>query len=205
MKRMAYYILFLWIFLSTFTNSVGQVKLRSMVAFNYSYGITTASLNSFIPNQPFHGVNGDYRYFYKRNLSFGFHTGWNSFKRQFPRQVFETNKGTVSAIQTRFFYSFPLMVTAHYYLRSSKFIMPYIGGGLGPTLVNYSKWYSIVNFRDKSIQFGIAPEIGVIIPFKKSGLGLNLAGRYNEVFYSHEEIRNVRYFELIAGIYFGYF
>lgn len=205
MKRTIRFILFLWIIFVAIGNSIGQIKLRSFVAFNYSYGIPVGSLNTYIPDKPFQGVNADYRYFCKRNLSLGFHTGWNSFKVVLPRQVFETDKGTVSAVQTRFFYSFPLLFTAHYYLRSSKHVMPYVGGGVGPVLVNYEKWYSVVNFKDRTIHFGIAPEVGVIIPFKNSGLGLNIAGRYNEVFYSHNEVKNVRYFELMAGLYFGYF
>jgi opacity protein-like surface antigen len=83
--------------------------------------------------------------------------------------------------------------------------MPYVGGGVGPVLVNYEKWFSVVNFKDRTVRFGLAPEVGVIIPFKNSGLGLNIAGRYNEVFYSHDLVQNVRYFELMAGLYFGYF
>lgn len=197
--------LFMLMAMLSFAPAFGQVLLKSLVAFNYSYGKASGDLNTFIPRKSFRGANFDYRYFYKRELSFGFQTGWNSFKKKFPRAVFETDKGTLSAVQTRYFYTFPFLLNIDYYLRSSHYIMPYVGGGLGPYLVNYEKWYGVVNFRNQSLHFGLRPEAGVIIPIGNTGLGFNINGKYNYVFYAHNEIRNLNYFEFCAGVYFGYF
>jgi hypothetical protein len=82
--------------------------------------------------------------------------------------------------------------------------MPYVGMGAGGYLVNYEKWFGVVPTAERTFNFGLSPEIGVVIPFKNSGIGLILNGRFNEVFYSHNEIRNLRYAEATIGLYFGY-
>jgi hypothetical protein len=186
-------------------NSNAQVKLKGFVAFNYSYGIPNSSLKKFIPDQAFHGASFDYRHFFRKDFSLGIHVGWNSFKTIIPRAVYETDRGTVSAVQNRFFYSFPVLLTGHYYFRSSKYVMPYVGGGLGLYDVNYRKWLGVVPTKKDNLYFGFSPEVGVIFPFKNSGLGIVLNGRFNNVFYSFNEVRNLRYFEAAVGIYIGNF
>jgi opacity protein-like surface antigen len=186
-------------------NAYSQVRLIGLVSFNYSYGIPTGALNDFIPQKPFHGANFDYRHFFKKDFSLGIHLGWNSFKKVFPRAVYDTDKGTVSAVQNRYFYSFPILITGYYYLRSSHYVMPYIGGGLGLFDVNYRKWYGVVPEKKEALYFGLSPEVGLIFPFKNSGLGIMVNGRYNHVFYSHKEVNNLRYFEANVGVYVGNF
>jgi opacity protein-like surface antigen len=195
--------IFLLIILST--NSFAQVRLIGLVSFNYSYGIPTGTLRSYIPQKPFHGANFDYRHFFKKNFSLGVHVGWNSFKTVIPRAVYETDRGTVSAVQSRFFYSFPFTFNAYYYFRSSQFVRPYIGGGLGLYNVNYQKWFGVFLTKRERIHFGFNPEVGVLVPFKNSGLGVLVNLRYNHVFYSYNEVKNLRYFEANVGLYIGNF
>src|SRR5436190_21918046 len=114
-----------------------QVKLKAIVSIEYSYGIGMGDLHNFINKRAFDGANLEYRHFIKRDFTLGFRTGWNSFKEQLPRAAYDTDKGTVNAVQTRFFSSVPFLLTGHYYLRSLHYVMPYIGGGVGGYLLKY--------------------------------------------------------------------
>ena len=197
-------IALLVLFLVSYNVCLGQLKLQAIAAFDYSYGIATGGLHKYIPGKAFDGVHMHWRYFFKRNFSLGLSTGWNNFRTELPRSVYETDKGTVSAVQTRYFHSCPIIVTGYYYLRSLHYVMPYAGGAAGAYLTRYEKYYGVVPMRDRDINPGIRPEIGVVVPFKNSGLGLIVGGRYNMIFYSHEEVNNLQYFEAAVGLYFGY-
>src|SRR5690606_19403257 len=139
---------------------------------------TNKSLNTFIEDKTFHGLYINWRYFLKRDFSLGLSFGWNNFDTELPRNVYETNRGTVSAVQTRYFRSTPLLVTGYYYMRNLHYVMPYIGGGLGPYFIKYEKHYGVVPDLESDLKLNFRPEIGVVIPFKNSGLGLNINGRY---------------------------
>src|SRR4051812_42644905 len=95
-----------------------QVRLQSIVALDYSYGFAVGSLDKYIPGKAFYGFHCQWRYFIQRNVSLGLRLGYNNFKVILPRNVYETNRGTVSAVQTRYFTSVPFIPTAYYYMRS---------------------------------------------------------------------------------------
>lgn len=197
-------VLLFFFILIPFKDCFSQIKLQGIVAADYSYGITSGGLSDFIPDEDFDGVHFQWRYFIKRDVSFGFCTGFNNFDRELPRAVYETNRGTVSAIQTRYFHSFPLLITGYYYWRSLHYVMPYAGLAAGGYFVKYEKFFGAFPSRDSDFTFGLRPEIGLVVPFKNSGLGLILNGRFNKVFYSHEEVDGLRFYEVSIGLYFGY-
>lgn len=181
-----------------------QVKLKMVYAFDYSYGFASGDLNNYISDRAFDGVHIHIRYLIEQDFSIGLSGGWNSFSKELPRAVYETERGTVSAIQTRYFHSFPFLATAFYYLRSSHHVMPYLGGGIGGYWLKYEKYYGIVPIEEGAFRFGIRPEAGVIIPIASSDIGIIINGRFNKVFYSYEEVDNLRFFEASIGLYVGY-
>lgn len=181
-----------------------QLKLQAVASFDYSFGFAVSSLDEYIPGKTFDGFHVHWRYFIERNVSLGARTGYNNFRIYMPRAVYETDRGTVSAVQTRYFNAVPFNVTGYYYMRSLHYVMPYVGGGLGPYLLRYEKFYGVVPDHQSSIRFGMSPEVGIVFPFKNSGLGLIVTGRYNHVFYNHQEIEGLRYFETALSLYFGY-
>jgi opacity protein-like surface antigen len=185
-------------------SATAQLKLNAIAAFDYSLGFATGSLNSYIPDKNFDGFHVQYRHFLRKDFTLGSRLGWNNFRDQLPRAVYQTDRGTVNAVQTRYFNSFPLLVNGFYYLRSSHFVMPFAGGGIGGYFLKYGKWYGAFPVEENSIRFGLSPEAGVIIPFRKSGIGLMLSGRFNKVFYNKNEIKNLQYAEVNFGLYFGY-
>lgn len=196
----------LLILLSTLSlvSCYAQLKLHTFVDFEYSNGMPVGALRSYIPNKVFRGVHFSGRYFVKRNFTLGFNTGWNDFKTKRSREVYQTGKGTVSAVQLRYFHSCPFLISGYYYLRSSHYVMPYVGGGIGWYWLKYEKYYGVFPIIRNFLRFGLSPEIGVMVPFKRSGLGLIANVRYNKVFYSYRDIGNLNYFEASIGIYFGY-
>ncbi|HEY8402620.1 MAG TPA: hypothetical protein VIK89_15230 [Cytophagaceae bacterium] len=203
MRRKVAWIMILVGFLTS-NNCFSQIRLQGIVGFDYSYGIASGGLRDFIPKEDFDGVHFQWRYFIKRNVSLGFCTGFNNFDKELPRAVYETNRGTVSAIQTRYFHTLPLLITGYYYWRSLQYVMPYAGLAGGGYLVRYEKYFGAFPLKDSGFTFGFRPEVGVVLPFKNSGLGVYVNGKFNKVFYAHEEVDGLRFFEVGVGLYFGY-
>ncbi|WP_028982506.1 hypothetical protein [Sporocytophaga myxococcoides] len=180
-----------------------KAQYRNLFLYNYSAGKTVGSLDKFIDGKYYDGFHIDLRHFFKEDYSFGFRIGWNNVKAVLDRQSFQTDKGTVSAIQTRYMSSLPVVLNAFYYPLKGKSLIPYVGGSLGVYVMDYQKWFGSVAFKKKSFRPGISPEIGFLAPIKKSEVGVGAFARFNYAAYSHEEVKNMIYMELGVIIFLG--
>ncbi len=180
----------------TLANIETRAQYRNLFLYNYSAGQAVGTLNEFVDKKYYDGFHIDLRHFFKEDYSIGFRIGWNNVKAVLDRQSFQTDKGTVSAIQTRYMSTLPVVLNAFYYPVKGKLLIPYAGGSLGLYVMDYQKWFGSVEFKDKSFRPGISPEIGVLAPIKKSEIGVGAFARFNYVVYSHEEVKNLMYLEL---------
>ncbi|GAL87728.1 hypothetical protein Odosp_0559 [Sporocytophaga myxococcoides] len=187
----------------TLVNVETMAQYRNLFLYNYSAGKAVGTLNDFIDKKYYDGFHIDLRHFFKDEYSLGFRIGWNNVKAVLDRQSFQTEKGTVSAIQTRYMSSLPVVLNAFYYPVKGKLLIPYAGGSLGLYVMDYQKWFGSVAFKNKSFRPGISPEIGFLAPIKKSEIGVGAFARFNYVVYSHEEVKNMIYLELGLSIFFG--
>jgi len=184
-------------------NTKGKAQYKNMFLYNYSAGIGVGTLNDFVDKKYYDGFHIDLRHFYKEKYTYGFRIGWNKAKAVLDRQSYQTDKGTISAIQTRYMGTVPVVLNFFYYPVKDKVVIPYIGGSLGGYFIDYQKWFGSISFKDKGLRPGLCPEIGVLAPVKKSELGVGAFVRFNYIFYSHEEFKNLLYFELGVSILFG--
>ena len=101
-------------------------------------------------------------------MTVGFVTGWNIFYEQVQGTTqLETNPpGAITALTNRYINFVPVMLNAHYYMGERGKYRPYIG---------------IADVTTDSWEWGIAPELGVVIPVDRTW-GILIAGKYNFLF-----------------------
>ncbi|GAL85208.1 hypothetical protein Cpin_2233 [Sporocytophaga myxococcoides] len=165
-------------------------------------GFASGDLKSYIDKKLFDGFSIESRYFINKNLSVGLNLGYNDFRKYFDRQEYPTASGNISAVQTRYFNTVPVLATGFYYLNSISAFKPYAGIGIGAFVSNYQKYLSTLESKHTKTSFGLRPEIGTLINLK-NGLGLIVSGRYNYATYSYQEFSSLGYFEFNFGLSFS--
>lgn len=193
-------ILFVFFFLFTATKGFGQYNER-IIKLSYGAGFPIGDLGKFIENKLFDGIGIEGRYFLTDKVSLGISTGWNTFSKSYERAVYKYEDGEISAVQTRFFRSIPILLTGHYYLGNyeSKF-KPYAGIGVGAYQLHYEKWYGTFAEGKDSWSFGVRPEIGIMVPLtEKVGIDFNV--RYNYAVYSYNDVEDFFYPEATLGVF----
>ncbi|MBO9701460.1 MAG: outer membrane beta-barrel protein [Sporocytophaga sp.] len=179
-----------------------QDNIKTLFSYNYGMGFATGDLKSYIDKKLFDGFSVEGRFFINKNISLGLNVGYNDFRKYLNREVYSTGSGNISAVQTRYFNTVPVLATGFYYLNSISAFKPYAGIGIGAYVSNYQKYYSTLESKHTKTCFGFRPEIGTLIKLR-NGLGLIVSGRYNYATYSYQEFSSLNYFELNFGLSFS--
>lgn len=149
----------------------------------YQVSFPTGDTKDFISDPSWRGFGLDFRYTVKKNISVGFVTGWNIFYEQVNEttQLNTDPPGAITALTNRYINFVPVMLNAHYYMGERGEYRPYIGLAAGGYYVNQELQVGIATFQNDSWEWGVAPELGVIVPVQR-GLGIVVAGKYNFIF-----------------------
>lgn len=152
-------------------------------AATYQVSFPTGDTKDFIEAISWSGFGLDFRYTVQKEVSVGFVTGWNSFYEQVNEttQLTGNNPGAITALSNRYTNFVPVMMNAHYYMGKKGEIRPYAGLSAGGYWVTQELQVGIATFKNDSWEWGVAPELGVIIPVQRS-LGIIVAGKYNFLF-----------------------
>jgi hypothetical protein len=168
--------------LSLGASATAQAQEEWWGGFTYQGALTSGPTTDFIDQFSWRNIGLEARKMVSEDASLGVFLGWNVFNDELNTT---TSLGSVdiSGFQSRFVNAFPMLVTAHYYpgARRSNSARFFVGTGvgtyytenraeLGLTSVNVNKWH-----------FGIAPEVGVLVPGSRVGDGL-LSVKYNYAF-----------------------
>ncbi len=147
--------------------------------FTYNMGIPMGDTKDFVSKSSFRGMMIEGRGFVTNNLAVGGAVGW---------QVFYENNGWVTesisetaaihGYQRKVINAVPLLVTADYYFFPGN-LMPYIGLGLGTYYIESRSYLGIYYVQEKAWHFGLAPELGLSIPFGSSNAAFTANVKYN--------------------------
>lgn len=156
-------------------------RMKGFATVDWDMGVAVGSLNDFVKNVSFAGLNVEGRWFLNRKFSLGVAFNWNRFSQDGPRETYNFQNGAITANLYRYAEFVTPKVTAHYYFVPDGPVMPYAGLGLGPTLVQSRLYVSDLVISDSNWHFMFSPEVGVLVPFKSiAGLaGLHVNARYN--------------------------
>ncbi len=146
---------------------------RYMTVLTYNTALPTGNTGDFISEYSWRGFAIEGRRFVQKNLSIGINLGWNIFDEK-NGETIHLDNGAVSGTQIRYLNSFPIMVNAHYYFGNRRSFRGFLGLNVGTYAINQRFDIGIWTVNNNNWHFGVAPEIGFIIP----------AGRQTSVIFS---------------------
>jgi outer membrane protein len=129
---------------------------QQILGLSYNISIPQGDMREFIDNTSYAGFGIEGRQFINEQISMGLSFGWSKF-RQESQQV----SGTTIILEENLLDSFPLVFNASYYMfDEATGFRPYAGFNAGVYFINARRISTQRSFQDKSLYFGVAPEIG---------------------------------------------
>lgn len=177
---------------------------RMTLNLNYSVNMPTGTFKSdLVNNTSFRGWNASLMYGINDRFSIGLQSGFNDYSQKFPRQVYDTKDGAISAVITNSIQTIPLQAKLRYNLTTSGFVQPYIGAGVGGNLVTFNQYLGEFASTKNGFYFAASPEAGITVPFgRNSGAGFTLGANYNYMPFNYGDIKNLNNWGVFAGIKF---
>ena len=148
--------------------------------FDWNMGFPMGDTKDFIGQPTFRGFSIEGRGYVTENITVGGIGGWSVFYENFGWVTEDraVDNGQIYGYKRRYLNVMPLMVTGHYYFSQGQ-IQPYIGAGLGTYYIESRDFIGIYYVQGKDWHFGIAPEVGVVMPFGSGNTGMNINFKYN--------------------------
>jgi opacity protein-like surface antigen len=158
-------------------SSLQLVSAQGTFGITYNTALPMGETAELASKYSFRGVGFEGRWAVGSSFDLGFNASWNVFYEAVSGSFTEGN-GTLTGTQYRYVNAYPIMFTAYKYFGSSEGIQPYVGLGVGAIKADHRKemglWYVDAN----NWHFGVAPEIGVLIPTMRS-IDFLVSVRYN--------------------------
>lgn len=168
--------------------------------FQWAMGLPLGSTSDFIDKFSARGFAIDGRGYVTDRITVGGRAGWNTFYQNFDWVTNSNESGTVTihGYKRRYINAIPLTINSHYYFGYG-LVLPYLGIGLGAYYIETRDFMGIYYLQEKAWHFGLAPELGVVIPFGNSNTGINLAVKYNYAAKT-KDTRSISWLEIDLGI-----
>lgn len=134
----------------------------------------------------------DGEWLFPRRFSIGLKTGYQYNKQRLPRQVYEYENQSISAVQTRTLSVIPAMVSLSYYFAdNAAALRPYVQFAGGGAFVNYTNYFGPLADQSSGFKGAIAPAIGVKYYGKREqGFGAEVQAQYQNVFFNYDLLKN---------------
>lgn len=154
-------------------------------AFSYSVSVPTAATSDFVPDASWRGLALEGRYRVAPRVTAGFSMAWNAFDTR-TRGLFSLENLEVFGTQFRYVNTFPVFVNGHYYLGSYGNPRLFVGGNVGAVYGERRLDVGVYSITRNQWHFGVAPEVGVVVPLDYRLFGV-LAARWTYAFEASDE------------------
>jgi opacity protein-like surface antigen len=185
-----------------FSNLQAQQKLIFKVGYNT--GMPVGSFKDVMGKNSFRGFLGELAYPVNERLKIGLGVSYNDYYEKHPRQLYQMDEGTVSAVLTNSIQTTPIMIKALYDLTNSSWIRPYGGLGAGFNLVSFTQYLGEFGQKKTGFKPAVGAEAGINIPFNKDtrAAGVNVGGHFNYLPFKYNDVNNLNNWGIHAAIYF---
>lgn len=178
-----------------------QEKLQMKIGYNVStpVGGFTDQVNA----TSFRGLNAELAYPVNNRLQVGLGVLYNDYYQKFPRQVYNTKDGEISAVVSNSIQTMPILAKVNYNLTKEGLIRPYAGLGAGFNFITYKQYLG--EFPDSKTSFkpAVTGDAGVNIALGKTKTaGLNLGANFNYLPFNYNDINTLNNWGLHASIFF---
>ncbi len=193
--------------LMLFTFTAFSQNTQAVLAWSMGFGMGKTS--EYVGKPSFSGFSAEGHRFMKPNVSFGLITGWNIMNEKTNESV-NVNNTTITGEQGRYINIIPLLLSASYYIRSSKSasFVPFVRGNIGTYYIMQRFDIGVYTLNNYNWHFGLAPELGFMVKASNK-VNVIVSGRYNYAMdsgtrLSGDEKNDYSYINANIGLTFNY-
>ena len=134
----------------------------------------------------------DGEWLFPQRFSIGLKTGYQYTNQRLPRQVYQYDNQSISAVQTRTLSIIPAMASLSYYFAdNAAAIRPYLQMAGGGAFVDYTNYFGPLADQKSGFKGAIAPAIGLkFYSGREQGLGAEIQAQYQNVFFNYDLLKN---------------
>ena len=148
-------------------SSLQFIAAQGRFSITYSTALPLGETAELAGNYSFRGSGIEGRWEVGSGFDIGFNASWNVFYEAESGSFIEGST-TFTGTQYRYVNAYPLMFTAYKSFGKSENFQPYIGLGVGAIKADHRKEMGLWYVDSNNWHFGVAPEIGAIIPTARS-------------------------------------
>ena len=190
------------LFLVCATALQAQERMQMKIGYNFSVP-AGASFKDAVSKPSFRGLTGEITYPVNERIRVGLGISYNDYYQKYPRAVYNSGEGQISAVLTNSIQTTPILAKANYDLGKKGALQPYVGLGAGINWVMYSQYLGEFPDSKSAIKPAISGSAGVNVPFGQSRLaGFNLGASFNYLPFNYNNIKNLNNWGVHAGFYF---
>ena len=170
-------------------------------ALNWNIIIPEGDTAEFIKDTSYRGISLEGRKWQGDNLTVGFMFGWNVMNQKLNTTQSLTGPNSaadVTGTQYRYINTFPVMAGMHMYLGSWGTTRIFAGAMGGGYVVERRTELGLYAIESQKWQWGVAPEIGILLPFESS-VGF-VSARYNYAFENGDDHPEHTYWSAQIGL-----
>lgn len=175
---------------------------QGLFALTYDISVPLGETSDYTGKTSFRGFGMEGKSFISNNVALGGSFAWQTFYESEGVQTITEGTTTVTGTPYKYINSFPFLVTGNYFLNNEDEVRAYFGGGLGMYHIIQRTDMGLYSVEDKNWHFGLAPEVGIIVPvgYSTSYFLVNL--KYNYAFKANDSV-NHSYLGINVGFAFG--
>ena len=187
----------------SFTNTAAaQMDTHWEVQWNIS--IPTSDFKNWINETSIRGIEFGGNYHFETNVTVGGAVGYGAFFKKTGKMTVDYQNNTVTAVHFRDLSSYYFMAEGGYAYQSDFFMTPYARIGIGAYYTEQVTQIGLLYWRDENWNFGLRPEIGVLMEVPNSGIGFIVNAKYNTLFNYTDNLNNLNYLTIGLGMIFGF-
>lgn len=202
MKKFIIYTFFT-VFVACSANTLmAQEGLRLKLGYNTAMPL--GSFKDFMGKNSFRGFHGELMYPINDKFDIGLGVASQDYYEKFPRQLYETKDGVISAVLTNSIQTTPILVKANYNLTNTGLISPYVGLGAGFNFIRYGQYLGEFGETTTAFKPAASADAGVNIFFNKEArrAGVNLGANFNYMPYKKNGLDALHNWGVHAGVFF---
>ncbi len=183
--------------------NIASAQYSFSVEYNYST-LGSKDLNEFIKKDSWRGMDFEFQYMLKPQVSIGLLTGYQHFYEKRPRATYTNGSSAFNAVTWRYFKDVPLLITSKYYFKGSG-LKPYLGAGIGLSFSKQEIQIGDYLASENSTNFGLMAEGGLQYDFNQN-FGLMFNTKYHYRPYNSDEFstNNIGYLTVGLGLVFEF-
>ncbi|MHA7129332.1 outer membrane beta-barrel protein [Algoriphagus namhaensis] len=166
------------------TVSYASLAQQSLFSLNYAITIPTGNTSDYIDQASGRGFVLEYQRFINENWAIGGEVGHTTLYKREPDKVYTEGTASLSGIQYRYQYNWPILLTANYYVVTGAPVRPYAGLGIGTVAHDRQIDMGIFSSQQTHWQFAIRPELGLLYQ-ASDNIGFRLGAKYFGTFESN--------------------